>query len=107
MHEVPRSRLSRPWRATLGVAVLALALAGAAWLLASCAQPNDEARANDPNAYGPPEEEALGPGDAPDIPYWHARDTDNPDFLCTRCHANIHDNRFQAPDGCLFCHKFE
>ena len=107
MHEVPRSRLSRRWRATLGVAALALALAGAAWLLASCAVPNNDAPAGDPDAFGPPEVEDLGPGDAPHIPYWHSRDTDDPQFLCTRCHPNQHDNQYEAPDGCLFCHKFE
>jgi hypothetical protein len=102
VHEMPRVG-----RRALAVLVLALAIAGAAWLLASCARPNDEAPVNDPDAYGPPEQEVLGPGDAPDIPYWHARDVHNPDFLCTRCHPNQHDNQYEAPDGCLFCHKFE
>ena len=104
MHQVPQvGRAPRAWV----VLALVLAVMGAAGLLASCAQTNGEDRANDPDAYGPPTPEENGPGDAPDIPYWHARDVHNPDFLCTRCHPNQHDNRYEAPDGCLFCHKFE
>jgi hypothetical protein len=107
VHEVSRSRLSCGVSAAAGVVAVALALAAATWLAASCAEPNHDAGINDPDAYGSPASEDLGPGDAPDIPYWHSRDTDNPDFLCTRCHPNQHNNQYRAPDGCLYCHDFE